>query len=96
MGGLSGISSWTHLIPGLPVADLGVGLVNPPLASTAIGVVPPHQAGMASGVNSTFREVGIAAGIAALGSVLTAAMLRNLSHAGPLLVPAVRLVTAIR
>jgi predicted MFS family arabinose efflux permease len=96
MGGLSGASSWTHLIPGLLVAGLGVGLVNPPLASTAIGVVPPHQAGMASGVNSTFRQVGIAAGIAALGSVLTAAMLRNLSHAGPLPVPAARLVTAIR
>jgi predicted MFS family arabinose efflux permease len=74
------------------VAGLGVGLVNPPLASTAIGVVPPHQAGMASGVNSTFRQVGIAA----LGSVLTAAMLRNLSHAGPPPVPAARLVTAIR
>ena len=96
MGGLSGASSWTHLIPGLLVAGLGTGLVNPPLASTAIGVVPPHQAGMASGVNSTFRQVGIASGIAALGSVLTAAMLRNLSHAGPLPVSAARLVTAIR
>ena len=60
MAGLSGNSSWTDLIPGFIVSGLGAGMVNPPLASTAIGVVPPHQAGMASGVNSTFRQVGIA------------------------------------
>jgi len=46
--GLTGDSTWTHLIPGFIVAGLGSGLVNPPLASTAIGVVPPNQAGMAS------------------------------------------------
>jgi EmrB/QacA subfamily drug resistance transporter len=79
MTGLSGGSSWTHLIPGFVVAGLGAGLVNPPLASTAIGVVPPRRAGMASGVNSTFRQIGIATGIAALGSIFTAGMERNLS-----------------
>jgi EmrB/QacA subfamily drug resistance transporter len=79
MSGLSGNSSWTHLLPGFVVSGLGAGLVNPPLASTAIGVVPPQRAGMASGVNSTFRQIGIAAGIAALGSIFTSAMERNLS-----------------
>ena len=58
-------------------------LVNPPLASTAIGVVPPDRAGMASGVNNTFRQVGIAAGIAALGSIFTSAIARHLSAALP-------------
>jgi predicted MFS family arabinose efflux permease len=96
MGGLSGPSSWTHLVPGFIAGGLGAGLVNPPLASTAIGVVPPHRAGMASGVNTTFRQIGIATGIAALGSVFTAAMQRNLDHAGPLAVSVPRLVTAIR
>jgi hypothetical protein len=43
--------------------------VNPPLASTAVGVVRPQQAGMASGINSTLRQVGIATGIALLGSL---------------------------
>ena len=81
MGGLSGDSSWTDLIPGFIVAGLGGGLVNPPLASTAIGVVPPQRAGMASGVNSTFRQIGIAAGIAALGSIFNAALEHNLAHA---------------
>src|SRR5215472_4903102 len=79
MAGLSGASSWTHLVPGFIVSGLGAGLVNPPLASTAIGVVPPHQAGMASGVNSTFRQIGVAAGIAALGSIFTSAIQHHLA-----------------
>ncbi len=62
-------SSWTVLIPAFVLAGAGVGLVNPPLASTAIGVVPNERSGMASGINSTFRQVGIATGIAGLGAV---------------------------
>ncbi|MFT3866621.1 MAG: MFS transporter [Solirubrobacterales bacterium] len=70
MRGLDVSSDWTHLIPGFIVAGLGSGLVNPPLASTAVGVVEPRFAGMASGINSTFRQVGIATSVAALGSIL--------------------------
>jgi hypothetical protein len=69
MRGLDATSQWTHLVPGLLVSGIGVGLINPPLASTAVGVVEPRQAGMASGINSTFRQVGIATGIALLGSL---------------------------
>jgi predicted MFS family arabinose efflux permease len=58
MRGLDAGSAWTHLIPGMIVGGVGVGIVNPPLASTAVGVVPPQRAGMASGINSTFRQVG--------------------------------------
>ena len=64
-------AEWTHLIPGLVVAGFGIGMINVPLASTAVGVVRPERAGMASGVNSTFRQVGIATGIAALGSIFS-------------------------
>ena len=71
MRGLTVTSHWTHLLPAFLVGGVGVGLINPPLASTAIAVVPPHQAGMGSGINSTFRQVGIATGIAALGSIFT-------------------------
>jgi predicted MFS family arabinose efflux permease len=72
MAGLTADSSWTHLIPGLVVAGVGSGLVNPALASTAVGVVPHHSAGMASGINSTFRQVGVATGIAVFGTLLAA------------------------
>ena len=62
-------SSWTHLIPGLVVSGIGVGMINTPLASTAVGVVTVDRSGMASGINSTFRQVGIATGIAVLGTI---------------------------
>jgi len=44
-------------------------MVNPAIGSTAVGVVAPAKAGMASGINNTFRQVGIATGIAGLGAV---------------------------
>jgi predicted MFS family arabinose efflux permease len=59
------------VISGMIVGGVGVGVVNPPLASTAVGVVPPQRAGMASGINSTFRQVGIATGIALLGTLFS-------------------------
>jgi EmrB/QacA subfamily drug resistance transporter len=62
-------SSWTVLLPGFIVTGIGIGTVNPNLASAAISVVPPERSGMASGANNTFRQVGIATGIAGLGAV---------------------------
>jgi EmrB/QacA subfamily drug resistance transporter len=88
MRGLDAGSQWTHLVPGLVVAGVGVGLLNPPLASTAVGVVQPRQAGMASGINSTFRQVGIATGIALLGS-LFASQVRTAASRMLLTVPGI-------
>ena len=62
-------SGWTVLLPGFIVTGFGIGTVNPVLASAAISVVPPERSGMASGANNTFRQVGIATGIAGLGAV---------------------------
>jgi EmrB/QacA subfamily drug resistance transporter len=67
MRGINSTSHWTVLLAGSLVAGAGVGLVNPALASTAIAVVPPQRSGMASGINSTFRQLGTATGIAVLG-----------------------------
>src|SRR6185437_11773878 len=69
MRGLTAASGWTHLLAGMVVAGVGAGLVNVPLVSTAVGVVEPARAGMASGINSTLRQVGIATGVAGLGSI---------------------------
>jgi EmrB/QacA subfamily drug resistance transporter len=69
MSGLSAHSSWTALLPGFIVGGVGIGLTNAPLASVAISTVQQERAGMASGINSTFRQVGIATGIAALGAI---------------------------
>jgi hypothetical protein len=70
MRGVAVDSDWTVLLAGLIVAGIGAGLINVPLASTAVAVVEPARAGMASGINSTFRQVGIATGVAALGAVI--------------------------
>jgi predicted MFS family arabinose efflux permease len=70
MHGITHSSDWTTLLAGFIVGGVGVGTVNAPLAATAVGVVEPRQAGMASGINNTFRQVGIATGIAALGAIL--------------------------
>ena len=48
--------------PGSSSPALGVGMVNPVLASAAIGVVTPQRSGMATGINNTFRQVGTADG----------------------------------
>jgi EmrB/QacA subfamily drug resistance transporter len=69
MHGVAADSSWTVLLPGLVVAGAGVGIANPAIAQVAVGVVPPARSGMASGINNTSRQVGIATGIAGLGAV---------------------------
>jgi EmrB/QacA subfamily drug resistance transporter len=70
MTAVSSSSSWTAILPGLVLAGLGLGMMNPTLASTAVSVVPPWRGGMASGMNSTCREAGTAAGIAVYGALL--------------------------
>ena len=62
-------TGWATLLPGFCVAGAGVGMINPPLASTQVGVVAPARSGMASGIGNTFRQVGIATGIAGLGAI---------------------------
>jgi predicted MFS family arabinose efflux permease len=81
MRGLTATSDWTALLAGFIVAGAGVGFVNPALASTAVGVVPPQRSGMASGINSTFRQVGIATGIAVLGAIFESAITSKLTSA---------------
>jgi EmrB/QacA subfamily drug resistance transporter len=79
MRGLTVSSHWTALLAGFIVAGAGVGLVNPALASTAIGVVPPQRSGMASGINNTFRQVGIATGIAVLGAIFESTLTNQIA-----------------
>ena len=82
MHGLTVSSGWTALLPGFLLLGVGIGLVNPPLASAAVGVVPPQNTGMGSGANSTFRQVGIATGIAVLGAVFEHHLTTTLGPAG--------------
>ena len=69
MRGITVDAGWAHLLPGMIIAGVGAGLVNTPLAATAVGVVEPTRAGMASGINTTLRQVGTATGVAVLGAI---------------------------
>lgn len=69
MSGLGAGDGWTALLPGFVVAGIGVGLLNPVIADVALSVVPRERSGMAAGINDTFRQVGIAVGVAVWGAV---------------------------
>jgi EmrB/QacA subfamily drug resistance transporter len=69
MGGLDPTDEWTALLGGFLLGGAGVGLINPVIADVAVSVVPKEQSGMAAGINDTFRQVGIAVGIAAWGAI---------------------------
>ncbi len=65
-------SSWTILLPGLLVTSIGTGLFNPTGSALALEALPDEQSGLASGANDTFRQTGVAVGIAALGTLVPA------------------------
>ncbi|MEA2169526.1 MAG: hypothetical protein QOF76_2826 [Solirubrobacteraceae bacterium] len=69
LGGLTPSDDWTALLVGFTATGIGIGMVNPALATAAVGVVDARRSGMASGINATFRQVGIATGVAAWGAI---------------------------
>src|SRR5215208_435250 len=71
MRGLTETSDGTHLLPGFLVGGLAIGVISPALAAAMVGVLSADQVGLASGINNTFRQLGIAVGIAVLGAVFT-------------------------
>ena len=66
-------SSWWLFLPGLLVAMVGTGILNPTVSHVALSSAPPEQSGLAAGVNDMFRQAGIAVGVAALGALVPAA-----------------------
>jgi hypothetical protein len=69
MHGVQPDSGWTTLLAGFLAAGAGIGITNPGIGQAAIAVVPVEKSGMGSGINTTFRQVGIATGVAGLGAV---------------------------
>jgi EmrB/QacA subfamily drug resistance transporter len=56
------------------VYGVGVGLATAQLTSIVLSDIPPERSGLASGANSTMRQVGSALGVAILGTVLFATL----------------------
>jgi EmrB/QacA subfamily drug resistance transporter len=74
-------SSWWIFLPGEIVALIGTGMFNPAISGVALGSLPERQSGLAAGANDTFRQAGIAVGIAALGALVPAS--GALGHGDP-------------
>ena len=63
----------THVLPGLLVAGLGMGMIFAPCLSTATLGVKPEQAGIASATLNTAQQVGGSVGTALLSTLFASA-----------------------
>ncbi len=66
-------SGWVSILPGFLLASVGTGLFNPSGSALALAALPPEQSGLAAGANDTFRQAGLAVGVAWLGTFVPAA-----------------------
>jgi EmrB/QacA subfamily drug resistance transporter len=68
-----------RLAAGLALVGVGQGLFAVPNASALLSLVPSERLGLASGLQGTTRNLGIAAGVALTGALVTA---RYHAHSG--------------
>jgi EmrB/QacA subfamily drug resistance transporter len=64
-------SDFWNLLPAFILGGLGMSFVMTPMSAAAMGAAPVDKAGVASGVLNTFRQVGVALGIAITGAIVT-------------------------
>jgi predicted MFS family arabinose efflux permease len=69
--------SFLGLLPALLMFGVGVGLASSQLTNVILYDIEPDKAGVASGANSTVRQVGSALGVAIIGSVLSTQIIRH-------------------
>jgi EmrB/QacA subfamily drug resistance transporter len=65
-------SNWTVMLPGTIVAMIGTGMFNPTVSGLTLNSVSGANSGLAAGVHDTFRQAGLAVGVAALGALIPA------------------------
>lgn len=64
---------YVWLVPALLALGVGAGLLFGQVPRVILHFVPPEQEGVASGISSTFRQLGAVLGVAVMGSVFGAA-----------------------
>lgn len=75
------------LVTGLVVTSFAVSLATALTTDLIIGSAPPERAGSASGISETSAELGIALGIAVLGSIATVIYRNQITDTVPAGVP---------
>jgi EmrB/QacA subfamily drug resistance transporter len=83
-------SSFALAVPSYVLVGFGFGLAVPAISAVAMGAISSEQAGVASGVLNSFRQVGAAVGLAAIGSVSAAIVARAWDDEIAVLPPASR------
>ncbi len=63
-------STFWHMLPAFILGGLGMSFVMTPMSAAVMGAAPVAKAGVASGVLHTFRQVGVALGIAVMGAIV--------------------------
>ena len=71
---LTGDTQHGYLIVTYALFGIGAGMVSSPITNGVMSGVPKTQAGMASGMNSSSRQLGQSLGVAIVGTVLAASM----------------------
>ncbi|MEU3895237.1 MFS transporter [Streptomyces sp. NPDC045251] len=77
VGGMLTPAVWTStpaLVTGIAVAAAGTGVLFVVASATALEQIEPHQAGLASGIVSTFHELGASLGAAVVSSMAAASI----------------------
>jgi EmrB/QacA subfamily drug resistance transporter len=67
-----------ELLPGLALYGMGIGFALAQLTNVVLSEIPADSSGVASGANTTVRQVGSALGVAVIGSLLT---VQTVNHA---------------
>jgi EmrB/QacA subfamily drug resistance transporter len=75
-------SSWTVILPGFMLACIGTGVFNPVMSGLVLAESAGDRHGLATGINDSFRQTGIAVGIAGLGAFVPAGAAFGLDPAG--------------
>jgi predicted MFS family arabinose efflux permease len=71
---LTSVSSGSAVELSYELFGIGAGMVNTAITSTAVAGMPTAQAGVASGISSASRQVGLSLGAAISGSVLNSGL----------------------
>jgi EmrB/QacA subfamily drug resistance transporter len=71
------ITVW-ELLPGLAFYGIGIGFAGAQLTNVVLSEIPKESSGVASGANTTVRQVGMALGVAVIGALLTT---QTINHA---------------
>jgi EmrB/QacA subfamily drug resistance transporter len=64
--------SFAALLPGMVLFGVGIGFASSQLTNVILSDIEPDKAGVASGTNTTVRQVGLALGIATFASFIDA------------------------